>query len=198
MTDVSRKKNRPDGMRRWAYVPLAVSVLAGAVCGGAGTGTAATTASTDVVTESATTPDAPHGSAGDKNWWSLYNYTGLPVYGEFSVQTGKAVSEVKIDKDRQLASGGHESRPTTNSVWWRDYWMGHICFNHAWYNFPRTDITIDQDATFALWNGKVGDVESGGRREGVPAAGVYATWNPRSSKDPSKANLIRNWAEAPC
>ncbi|MFC9769092.1 hypothetical protein [Rhodococcus jostii] len=176
------------------YAPLAVSVLAGAVCAGTGIGTA----TPDAVTASASTADTPPASANPaKNWWSLYNYTDKQVYGEFSVQSGKTVSEVKIDKDRQLASGGHESRPTIDSMLWKSYWMGHICYNHTWYNFPRTEIEMGEDATFVLWNAFASDGESGGRSEGVPA-GIRVTWNPFDPTHASEADLIRNWAEAPC
>ncbi|MDV6277841.1 hypothetical protein R3Q06_30580 [Rhodococcus erythropolis] len=42
MAAVSTKKNRPHRMRRWVYAPLAMAVAAGAVCTGAGVGSAAT------------------------------------------------------------------------------------------------------------------------------------------------------------
>ncbi|MDV6278389.1 hypothetical protein R3Q06_33710 [Rhodococcus erythropolis] len=71
-----------------------------------------------------------------KNWWSLYNYTRLPVYGEFSVQTEKDVSEVKLVKDWPLPSGNHESRARNDSKKWKSYWMGNICYNHTWWHFP--------------------------------------------------------------
>ncbi|MFC9768674.1 hypothetical protein [Rhodococcus jostii] len=40
MAVVSTKKNSPRGMRRWAYLPLVAVVAAGAVCAGAGVGSA--------------------------------------------------------------------------------------------------------------------------------------------------------------
>ncbi|MFC9769243.1 hypothetical protein [Rhodococcus jostii] len=184
MTDVSTKKNRPHRMRRWVYAPLVAAVTAGAICTGAGIGSAGTGAAPDAVTASTSTADTAPGPAGDKNWWSLYNFTSKPIYGEWSVQTGKNVSEVKIAKDRQLQTSNRESRPRNDSVWWKSYWMGHICYNNAWWNFPRTAIDVDQDFTFTL------DVWPGDR--------LHATWNPRVPGSPFDAFLIRNPYEAPC
>ncbi|MDV6278505.1 hypothetical protein R3Q06_34445 [Rhodococcus erythropolis] len=201
-TDRTARLRRMASLRTPLYIPLAVGVLAGAVGAGTGVGAAGpVTADPDAVTASThsastSTEDTAPGSAGDTHWWSLYNYTGQSVYGEWSVQSGESVSETKTVKDWPLPSGSHESRGRNDSMLWKTYWMGHICYNHAWYNFPRTHISMGDDATFVLWNAFTPEAESGGS-ENVPS-GVRVSWNPADPRDPAKADLIRNPYEAPC
>ncbi|MFC9769242.1 hypothetical protein [Rhodococcus jostii] len=182
MTAYLTTRIRMASLWKLLYTPLAVGVVAGAVCAGTGVGTAAPIPGPDAVTECRSTPDTPPGSAGDVHWWFLYNFTGEPIYGEWSEQSGSAVSEVKIAKDRQLPDRGYESRGRNDCGAWNPYWMGHICSNHAWWNLPRDVRRLSHDAAFTLQ-----DVNGS----------LKATWNP-SSRDPFEAFLTRNWAEGSC
>ncbi|MFC9761630.1 hypothetical protein [Rhodococcus jostii] len=164
-------------------------VAAGSVCTGVGVGSAGTGAAPDAVTSSASTADTAPGSAVLPGWvwWSLYNDTGEPVYGEWSEQVGGDVSVLNLVKDMSLRNEGHESRKRVDDGGWfsaNSYWMGHICYNHAWWNFPRSKYTFGSDAAFRLQ---------------VVNGGLQATLNPAYTEHPSeKVSLIRNPHEAPC
>ncbi|MFC9769659.1 hypothetical protein [Rhodococcus jostii] len=174
---------RKASLRKLLYIPLAVGVLAGAVGAGTGLGTAAAIPDPDAVTTSTPTPDTAPGSAGDSHWWTLKNDTGQPIYGTWSEQTGSDVSALEVVKDMPLPSGGHESRPRNDSSYGqyghKSYWMGHICYNNAWWNFPRTE-TYLVDETFSLWS-------DGG--------GLHASW---ATWYLDEVSLVLNPHEAPC
>ncbi|MDV6278819.1 hypothetical protein R3Q06_36245 [Rhodococcus erythropolis] len=167
-------KDSRDRTSRWAYALLVVVIAAGAI-GGVGVGSAATVAPA---------PDTSRGSTGDPNWWTLKNDTGQPIYGTWSQQVGKDVSELDLVKNMPLAHGGHESRKRYNSIWWNSYWMGHICYNHLWWNLSRSRREI-YDSIFTL---RVA--------EGV----LQAIYNLREGGTTYsiEENLTRNWAEFPC
>ncbi|MFC9761631.1 hypothetical protein [Rhodococcus jostii] len=178
--DHTPRTRRRASLRKLLYAPLAVSVLAGAVCAGTGIGFSAP----DVVTASSSTPDTPPASTDPgMDWWTLANVTGQPIYGEWSEQSGSAVSKVHIVPDMQLSSPGHESRPRTdNALRGAPYWMGHICYNHVWWNFPRTEQHLAPNAQFTL------DVVKGKPR---------ATWMTQTGTTPS-VDLTENKAEGSC
>ncbi|MFD7046225.1 hypothetical protein, partial [Rhodococcus jostii] len=114
---------------------------------------------------------------------TLKNDTGQPIYGTWSEQTGSDVSALEVVKDMPLPSGGHESRPRNDSSYGqyghKSYWMGHICYNNAWWNFPRTE-TYLVDETFSLWS-------DGG--------GLHASW---ATWYLDEVSLVLNPHEAPC
>ncbi|MDV6278260.1 hypothetical protein R3Q06_32880 [Rhodococcus erythropolis] len=182
MTDYHHTRTRTAVLRKLRCLLVVASVVAGTTCVGTGFGTAMPGDVPGAVTVSAGAPGTAPGSAGDKNWWSLYNYTGQSIYGEWSVQTGKNVSEVKLVEDWPLPFGDHESRARNESKWWKSYWMGHICRNHAWWNFPRTEIVLADDAAFTLWYKN----------------GLQVGWNPWKTGAPATASLILNLADGPC
>ncbi|MDV6278541.1 hypothetical protein R3Q06_34645 [Rhodococcus erythropolis] len=173
-------------LRKMLHIPLTVGVLTGAVSAGTGIGTAAPAPAADTVTAFSAILDTPLESGlPGWDWWSLYNNTGKAIYGTWSQQVGDRSSELVLVKDMPLADGGHESRPR---VHWspysgvKPYWMGHICYDHKWWNLPRALRYPDSNAAFTL------DVWPGGR--------LHATWNPSSG--PFDEFLILNPHEAPC
>ncbi|MFC9768673.1 hypothetical protein [Rhodococcus jostii] len=182
--DISKNKK---WLRKAAYAPLAVAVLAGAVCAGTGIGTAAPTTAPEAVTASTSTKDTPPASADPAmNWWTLFNNTGQPIYGTWSEQSGSDVSELNLVPNMPLRSSGLESRPRNDSPLWNSYWMGHICYRGAWWNFPREARSLGRDAFFRL----------------TPADGDWnslnVTWNSTGVEDPVVTPMIRNPHEAPC
>ncbi|MFC9768933.1 hypothetical protein [Rhodococcus jostii] len=171
--------------RKLLYTPLAVSILASAVCAGTGIGTAATPLpAPDTVTASSSTPDTPSESALP-GWevWSLYNRTGQPIYGTWSQQTEDRRSEVKIIKDAPLPDGGYESQPQKEGDLWNTSWEGHICYNREWWTLPSGSRNVDNNAVFALR---------------AVNGGLQATWNPIRPGAPSEATLDLNLADGPC
>ncbi|MDV6278361.1 hypothetical protein R3Q06_33540 [Rhodococcus erythropolis] len=181
MTAHHTTRIRMASLRKLLSTPLAVGILAGGVCAGTGLGTAAPVP--DAITESTCAPDTPPAAAGDLNWWFLYNFTGQPIYGEWSEQSGSAVSEVKRVKEVPLPDRGFESRGRNDCGAWNPYWMGHICSNHAWWNLPRDVRRLSHDAAFTLQ---------------LVNGSLKATWNPSDSRAPFEAFLTRNWAEGSC
>ncbi|MDV6277602.1 hypothetical protein R3Q06_29350 [Rhodococcus erythropolis] len=182
---LATRTNRMTWQRKLFYIPLAVGVIAGAAGAGTGIGMAATDAATDVTNASTSAPDTALES-GDPgmDWWSLYNNTGQPIFGTWSEQSGSLTKELDLVKDMPLANGGHESRERTDSMWRGDpYWMGHICYAHAWWNFPRSVLNLGPNARFAL------EAKDGQLR---------ATWNPQATPSRSGTDLTRNPYEAPC
>ncbi|MFC9768321.1 hypothetical protein [Rhodococcus jostii] len=130
MTVISTDKNRPHRMRRWAYAPLVATVAVGAVCTGAGSGSAATDAATDAVAESAATAPPP-----DPGFWRLTNDTDQPIYGTWADQKGG--DSVAIDRSswRPLQPGSSDdARIANEGGWGRTYWWAHVCYNHMWRN----------------------------------------------------------------
>ncbi|MFC9769089.1 hypothetical protein [Rhodococcus jostii] len=184
--DLTTRTRRIVRLPKLLYISLAVGILAGAVCAGTGLGTAAPISALDVVTASSSTPDTPPASARPGwDWWSLVNNTGQPIYGTWSQQVGDISSELEVVKDRPMPQEGHESRPRvhwSSSSDYQPYWMGHICYDHKWWNLPRARRYPDSNAAFTL------DVWPGGR--------LHATWNPVSG--PFDEFLILNPYEAPC
>ncbi|MFC9769626.1 hypothetical protein [Rhodococcus jostii] len=112
---ISTNKNRPHRMRRWAYVPL-VAVVAGAVCAGAGIGSAAT--------------DTDAGS-GDNVEWRVHNYTDKALTSGIFFKEEVDVSSVDITglKPGEVKSGIYQSRWEVPNIT-----TGHVCFNNTlWY-----------------------------------------------------------------
>ncbi|MDV6276858.1 hypothetical protein R3Q06_25515 [Rhodococcus erythropolis] len=192
--DRTSRTRRRASLRKLLYIPLAVGVLAGAISVGTGIGSTAPTAAPDAGgTASTSASDGPTAFAGDPHWWSLYNDSGLPIYGEWSLQTGPKVIKLDIAKDLPLPFGSHESRPRIDDSGWsrspRADWTAHICFNHAWWSFDRTErnrTAIEfggNDATFVLR----GD-------NGV----LKATWQPSDYRAPSEASLDLDPGAGPC
>ncbi|MFC9768322.1 hypothetical protein [Rhodococcus jostii] len=150
--DHTTRTRRTASMRKLLYTPLAVGILAGAVCAGTGLGTAAPATAPDAVAASTSTPDAATASTTrviDRNWWSLSNDTGKPIYGEFNYQVGTQRSNLILDKDLQLQQGGREGRPWLHSSGFQsEYWTGHICYDHKWWNIPPTEFYTN-DGSFS-------------------------------------------------
>ncbi|MDV6278447.1 hypothetical protein R3Q06_34080 [Rhodococcus erythropolis] len=112
-------------MRKLAYAPLIAAVAAGAICTGAGTSTAETTAPA--------TTDAPQ--SGSAYEWALLNHTGKSIYGSWSAEmsTGDH-SLVETDKDHPW-----EADDAAKAIQYKDgsretTWRGHICFNEHWWD----------------------------------------------------------------
>ncbi|MDV6275323.1 hypothetical protein R3Q06_17645 [Rhodococcus erythropolis] len=171
---------RRSSLRKLLYTPLAVGVIAGTVCAGTGIGIAAPGAAA----ASTSTPDSPleSGDIPGYDWWTLKNETGESIYGEWSTQVGSTVSELKITSDWPLKNGGFESRPTLGAAFRHTYWMGHICYQHTWWNLDRYQFGLDIDGTFTLT---------------VGFAGLFAEWN-SNPYSKSGAFLVRNWADGSC
>ncbi|MDV6277849.1 hypothetical protein R3Q06_30630 [Rhodococcus erythropolis] len=173
MTDVSPKKSHPHRMRR--YGPLVTAVAAGAVFAGAGIGSAAT----DAVTEPSSTLDSSHES-GNPELWHLTNGTDQPVYGTWSVQIGSQVSEI-TRRDWDALKPGDSAY--ANNIDWavgRVYWMGHICYDHKQWNFPRQSLVNFIGFTLT----------------GTPSQGLSAEWG--KAGVPTKEDLVYNWREGAC
>ncbi|MFC9769427.1 hypothetical protein [Rhodococcus jostii] len=108
-------------LRKLAYAPLVAAVAAGAVCVGAGTGTAATT-------------DAPQ--SGSAYNWYLLNHTGQPIYGTWSAEMASGdKSRVETDKDHPWKP--NDAAKATQYQDSRRYttWKGRICYNKHWWDF---------------------------------------------------------------
>ncbi|MFC9769602.1 hypothetical protein [Rhodococcus jostii] len=129
----STKKSRLHRLLKLAYAPLVAAVAAGAICTGAGTGTAASTTTPG-------TTDAPQ--SGDAYNWALFNRTGQPIYGYWNAEmpaTGDH-SRVETDKDRPW-------QPDVTSAKATQYqyssnlttWTGHICYKKQWWDYTFRD-----------------------------------------------------------
>ncbi|MFC9768082.1 hypothetical protein [Rhodococcus jostii] len=128
--DHTARTRRRASIRKLLYTPLAVGILAGAVCAGTGIGAAAP--AVDAVAESTTTP-AP--SAPPANEWVLANETASPIYGLWSENRGDATSKVETDSDHPLEPGGTASRTNLDETAGHlTYWWAHVCYNHRWRN----------------------------------------------------------------
>ncbi|MDV6276357.1 hypothetical protein R3Q06_22930 [Rhodococcus erythropolis] len=169
--DRAFRTRRRASLRKLLYVPLAVGVLAGAISAGTGIGTAAPGPQTCVPTTQA------------EKWWSLYNCTDQPIYGQWHHQVGSKTSDLNLVKDGQEQPLGREMRERFSSPGYETYWIGHICYDHKWWNLPMTN-PQQFDGNFSLWN---------------TADGLRVDWNatgPWSS--PYTAKLVYNKAEGPC
>ncbi|MDV6278804.1 hypothetical protein R3Q06_36170 [Rhodococcus erythropolis] len=131
--NISKNKN---WLRKAAYTPLAVAIVAGAVYGGAGIGSAATDTDADVGTGTTLPDPAPFR-------WSVVNGTGQPIYGKMELHEGLrnrsyeyASTSIERPKDRPWEIDDHEStgRPPTPSgtIGW---YTGRICYNKQWRDF---------------------------------------------------------------
>ncbi|MFC9769671.1 hypothetical protein [Rhodococcus jostii] len=134
-----RKNNK--WLRKAAYAPLAAAVLAGAVCSGAGLGSAATDTETGVGAGTNIPDPAPLR-------WSVVNGTGQPIYGKMKLTENVlfppmppypySTTSIERPKERPWAVGDHESterapRPTTGAT---AVYEGHICYNKKWWELP--------------------------------------------------------------
>ncbi|MDV6278446.1 hypothetical protein R3Q06_34070 [Rhodococcus erythropolis] len=134
--DIAKNKNL---LRNAAYAPMMACVLTGAVCAGTGLASAAT--------------DTAPASAGDTHWWSLYNNTGKPIYGQWTEQIGDGVSGLDLVKDIPEPQGGHESRPRIKDSahpFSNPYWWGHICYDHKQWNLDRQVRYVSDEGKFTL------------------------------------------------
>ncbi|MDV6278751.1 hypothetical protein R3Q06_35885, partial [Rhodococcus erythropolis] len=87
-----------------------------------------------------------------------------------------------------LPNGGHESRPRNDSNFLppfgsNSYWIGHLCYNHLWWNLDRMWSLLDHDGAFRL------------RGE---YSGLQVTWNPYYDDVPNEAFLKPNRADGTC
>ncbi|MFC9768498.1 hypothetical protein [Rhodococcus jostii] len=170
IVDRTTRTRRKASLRKLLYTPLAVSILAGAVCAGTGIGAAAPITQTCVPTTTA-----------DK-WWSLYNCTDQQIYGEWHHQVGFKSSDLVLVRDFPLKPKSHESRERFSSSGFEvKYWIGRICYDDEWWNFPIT-APGQFDGNFSLWSNTDG--------------GLRADW--RSTGRQSSAKLVYNKADGPC
>ncbi|MFC9768105.1 hypothetical protein [Rhodococcus jostii] len=190
--DLTTRTRRRASLRKLLYTPLAVGVLAGAVCTGTGLSTATALPAPDAVIN---TPDALPASTGDAHWWSLYNDTGQPIYGEWSEQVGSPVSGLEVVKDWQMPQGGHESRPRINESFTLafPYWWGHICYDHKQWNLGREERNVSDEGRFTLTARPGGGLdvvwEEGGGGGGIMLAAARVT---------RTEHLVENVAEGAC
>ncbi|MDV6278825.1 hypothetical protein R3Q06_36275, partial [Rhodococcus erythropolis] len=121
----STKKSRLHRLRKLAYAPLVVAVAAGAICTGAGTGTAAQRAGAD----------APQSE--NAYTWALYNSTGEPIYGNWNAEMSTGYhSRVETSADHPWQPGDDAAEATQHQDTWRNTtWTGHICYNKHWWDF---------------------------------------------------------------
>ncbi|MFC9769695.1 hypothetical protein [Rhodococcus jostii] len=134
--DISKNKS---WLRRAAYAPIAAAVLAGAVCSGAGIGSAATDTETGVGAGTNIPDPAPLR-------WSVVNGTGQPIYGKMELHEQLFVppfppppystTSIERPKDHPWGVDDHESterppRPNPGTIAWYE---GHICYNEKWWN----------------------------------------------------------------
>ncbi|MFC9769138.1 hypothetical protein [Rhodococcus jostii] len=119
-------------MRKLAYAPLAVAVAAGAICTGAGTGTAASTTTPG-------TTEAPQ--SGDAYNWYLINYTGQPIYGYWSAEMASGdTSRVETDKDHPWKPGLASDMAAQFYNQFRfTTFRGHICYSKRWWDYTLSD-----------------------------------------------------------
>ncbi|MDV6273941.1 hypothetical protein R3Q06_10570 [Rhodococcus erythropolis] len=129
--------SRLRSLRKLAYTPLIAAVAAGALCTGAGTSTAETTAPA--------TTDAPQ--SGNAYEWTLLNHTGKSIYGSWSAEmsTGDH-SLVETDKDHPWKADDAAKATQYKDVTRYTTWRGHICFNEHWW-----DATLSDE----LWGGTI-------------------------------------------
>lgn len=173
--------HRQSSMRKLLCILLPLGILAGGVYVGTALGTAATHSSTDDVIASPAASDATPTSA-DEGQWYLKNTTGQPVYGTWEEQMGSKISKISRTEKEPLQSGDSVYAPSVDGGFFEgDYWMGHICFNHKQWNFPRQK-TIPLGG-FTLF--------------GTPKEGLSTQWNDYMS-NPHTAHLIENVAEGQC
>ncbi|MFC9769405.1 hypothetical protein [Rhodococcus jostii] len=123
----STKKSRRHRLLKLAYAPLVMAVAAGAICIGAGTGTAASTTTPG-------TTDAPQ--SGSAYEWTLINHTGQPIYGTWSAEmsTGDH-SRVEADKDHAWQPGDVVGAVQYQDTWRSTTWRGRICYNGNWWDY---------------------------------------------------------------
>ncbi|MFC9769135.1 hypothetical protein [Rhodococcus jostii] len=139
MTDVSTKKNRTYGMRRWAYVPLVATVATGAVCAGTGIGTA--------VPDEAT-PSASSIGASSEERWHVWNDTDQSLIGEFFRQNHNDTSESVFMTPQKAVLPGQaqmSNRSQENNMFWSTYTWGHVCFKGFWWDLPKKTNNSDDD-----------------------------------------------------
>ncbi|MFC9769627.1 hypothetical protein [Rhodococcus jostii] len=115
--DISKNKK---WLRKAAYAPLAAAVLAGAVCSGAGIGSAATDTDAGVGT----------GTSASKFW--MVNGTGQPIYGTLLLDSAM------VERTKYNPWGVGESESGEKSIVPFRSWHGRICYNQVWWKLPFT------------------------------------------------------------
>ncbi|MFC9766649.1 hypothetical protein [Rhodococcus jostii] len=126
-------------LRKAAYTPVAVAVLAGAVCAGAGIGSAATA-------DPGTTPDALQ-SSGIATAWSMENRTDQSIYGQWDAWNSKReTSRVATTADNPWQPGAiaKSFQEAASS------WSGRICYNKQYWDFYPQQLSLADEGKFRL------------------------------------------------
>ncbi|MFC9769393.1 hypothetical protein [Rhodococcus jostii] len=135
--------NRLQRLRKLAYAPLVAAVAAGAICTGAGIGTAAPTAAD---TTAPATTDTPQ--SGDAFNWTLQNHTGQTIYGDWGawMEWSGNSSHVEAPADNPWHPDEAATAVMYRNMWHETRWSGHICYNKHWWDYAGWPAPRDQDA----------------------------------------------------
>ncbi|MDV6278721.1 hypothetical protein R3Q06_35725 [Rhodococcus erythropolis] len=140
-------------LRKAAYAPLAVAVLAGALSSGAGISTA----------DATTTPTGTDTlQSGDTYNWALLNRTGQPIYGtwDWSMEWSEDGARVVVPADNPLRPDDAVMGAQTKNPARRTTWTGRICYDEHWWNYKYTGYTgnepslvfrLEADSTHVLY-----------------------------------------------
>ncbi|MDV6278728.1 hypothetical protein R3Q06_35760 [Rhodococcus erythropolis] len=118
-------------LRKAAYAPLTVAILAGALSSGMGIGSAAT----DATTTPTGTPQI-----GTAYNWSVNNHTGQPIYGTWNatMHSGNS-SHVEATADHPWKPGDAPHATQYQDMERDTTWTGHICYNKRWWDYTLSD-----------------------------------------------------------
>ncbi|MFC9768436.1 hypothetical protein [Rhodococcus jostii] len=148
MAVVSTKKNRPHRMRRWAYAPLVAVVAAGAVCTGAGVGSAATDPDPRSSVAATVSDDLDTAGGGDalaarSSIFTLtYNHTREPVWGNVrTVDYSGWVQNFEWTKEDPLLPELSVDAASTEQREWSPspaaasgaFTSASLCYNGSWW-----------------------------------------------------------------
>ncbi|MFC9769460.1 hypothetical protein [Rhodococcus jostii] len=141
----SGMKSRLHRIRKLAYAPLVVAIAAGAICTGAGFGSAAPAAT-------ATTPaptDTPQ--SGATYDWYLLNHTGQSIYGNWNAEMelgSEYNSHVEAPADHPWQP--NDAATAAQHSDWMHYttWTGRICYKKRWWAYAISDFGFGDDAFY--------------------------------------------------
>lgn len=71
------------------------------------------------------------------HWWTLTNNTVLPVWGKFVKEQGDVSSEIGFTPDMPLSPHGYAHVQQYDTMFYKEYTLGDICFAHSWFNLSR-------------------------------------------------------------
>lgn len=115
---------------------LTLAILSGLECSWAG---AATSHNVSFTNHTKSTINKITGKS--KYSWSLTNLTGVPIYGNWAVEEGGHTSQVNILNDAPLEDSKTVSTEQDDMLFYKAYWIGHICYNHTWWDLNRSNFS---------------------------------------------------------